>query len=170
MVAQNRPRCYNARVSDATDWVLLAYRLPREPSTPRIALWRKLRQLGVVQLIDGLVALPRTPETREQLEWLAESVAEAGGGASVWLAQPAAAAEGRTLVATCNAARAEEYRVVLDAATAAREQAPALRRRAMLRLRRELRRVRARDYFAAPGRAEAEAAVDALAAASEVAP
>ena len=24
-------------------WVLLAYRLPREPSTPRIALWRKLR-------------------------------------------------------------------------------------------------------------------------------
>ena len=169
MVAHSNPRCYNARVSDVTDWVLLAYRLPREPSTPRIALWRKLRQLGVAQLLDGLVALPRTPQTREQLEWLAESVVEAGGEASVWLAQPAAGADGRALVVACNAARTEEYRAVLAAATAAREQAPALRRRAMLRLRRELRRVRGRDYFTAPGRAEAEAAVEALAAASEVA-
>src|SRR4051794_9204915 len=31
--------------STRTSWVLLAYRLPREPSTPRIALWRKLRAL-----------------------------------------------------------------------------------------------------------------------------
>src|SRR5258708_1839751 len=28
-------------------WVFLAYRLPREPSTPRIAVWRKLRRLGI---------------------------------------------------------------------------------------------------------------------------
>ena len=41
-----------------SDWVLLAYRLPREPSTPRITVWRKLRRLGVAQLVDGLVALP----------------------------------------------------------------------------------------------------------------
>ena len=39
-------------------WVLLGYRLPREPSTPRITVWRKLKRLGVVQLSDGMVALP----------------------------------------------------------------------------------------------------------------
>src|SRR5438552_17238224 len=39
-------------------WVLLAYRLPRDPSTPRSALWRKLRRLGAVQVLDGLAALP----------------------------------------------------------------------------------------------------------------
>ena len=38
-------------------WVLLSYRMPREPSTPRIAVWRRLRQLGAAQLGDGLVAL-----------------------------------------------------------------------------------------------------------------
>jgi hypothetical protein len=27
-------------------WVLLSYRLPREPSTPRIGVWRKLERLG----------------------------------------------------------------------------------------------------------------------------
>ena len=72
----------------AQTWVLLAYRLPREPSTPRIALWRHLRRLGALQLLDGLVALPLGPETREQLEWLADEVVEAGGEATVWIAEP----------------------------------------------------------------------------------
>ena len=40
------------------EWLLLAYRMPREPSTPRIAVWRKLGGLGVAKLGDGLVALP----------------------------------------------------------------------------------------------------------------
>jgi len=52
-------------VTDRLDWVLLAYRLPREPSTPRITLWRKLRRLGVVQVLDGLVALPADARTKE---------------------------------------------------------------------------------------------------------
>ena len=54
--------------------MLLAYRLPREPSTPRIATWRKLKQLGVAQLLDGLVALPLDSRNRERLEWLADEV------------------------------------------------------------------------------------------------
>lgn len=45
-------------------WVLLSYRLPREPSTPRITIWRKLKRLGVAQISDGLVALPADARTR----------------------------------------------------------------------------------------------------------
>src|SRR5438876_11325206 len=78
-------------------WVLLAYRLPREPSTPRIALWRALRRLGVGQLLDRLVALPADSRTREQMEWLADEVLEAGGEATVWLARPGSAAQERAL-------------------------------------------------------------------------
>src|SRR5690242_10765482 len=58
-------------VNPGLEWVLLAFRLPREPSTPRTALWRKLRQLGAAQLLDGLVALPLDARNREQFEWLA---------------------------------------------------------------------------------------------------
>ena len=64
-------------------WVLLCYRVPREPSAPRIAIWRKLKRLGVAQLGDGLVGLPADARTREQLEWVAEEVTEAGGSAGV---------------------------------------------------------------------------------------
>jgi hypothetical protein len=50
---------------------MLSYRLPREPSRPRIALWRQLKRFGVAQISDGLVALPAEARTREQLEWAA---------------------------------------------------------------------------------------------------
>ena len=71
---------------------MLVYRLPRTPSTPRITLWRKLRRLGVAQIMDGAVALPASADTREQLEWLAEDVVAADGEATIWLSEPATAA------------------------------------------------------------------------------
>src|SRR2546430_17674539 len=75
-------------MSQAEDWVLLAYRLPRVPTTPRSAVWRKLKRLGVAWLGDGLVALPADPRTREQLEWVAEDVTDHGGEAILWLGRP----------------------------------------------------------------------------------
>src|SRR4051812_31353986 len=72
-------------VSDS-EWALLAYRLPREPSTPRITVWRKLKRLGAVQLVDGLVTLPADPATVEAFDWLAEEIVDAGGEAWTWRA------------------------------------------------------------------------------------
>lgn len=144
-------------------WVLLAYRLPREPSTPRIALWRTLRRLGAVQLLDGLVALPADSRTREQLEWLADEVLEAGGEASVWLGQPGSAAQERVLAQRMQTAVAAEYATVIREARAALTAPAGARKRTLGRLRRELRRIRRRDYFPAPERERASAAVAALA-------
>jgi hypothetical protein len=144
-------------------WVLLAYRLPREPSTPRIAIWRRLKRLGVAQLGDGLVALPLDSRNREQLEWTAEKIVEAGGEASIWLADPTTGAQERELAARMARAIADQYReVVKQARMAERVRAPS--RRTLLRLRRELGRIRRRDYFPPPERDEAHRAVEALAA------
>jgi hypothetical protein len=88
---------------------MLTYRMPREPSTPRSSVWRKLRRLGVAQLGDGLVALPADARTREQLEWVAAEVQEASGSAGVWLARPATVAQERELATAMAAARAAEY-------------------------------------------------------------
>jgi hypothetical protein len=143
-------------------WVLLAYRLPREPSTPRIALWRKLRRLGAAQVIDGLAALPLDARNREQLEWLAEEVVESGGEASIWVGELASAAQDRELAARMADAVAVEYRALIAAAVGARGEASGQRRRTLGRLRRELHRIRARDYFPLPEREHAQQAVDEL--------
>lgn len=138
------------------EWVLLAYRLPREPSTPRIALWRRLRRLGAAQVLDGLAALPLSPQTREQLEWLADEVEDAGGSATVWIAQPGTAAEGRALAERMRRNAEADYQRVVEAARGATDG------RTAARLKRALRAVRARDYFDAPGRREAERALAEL--------
>jgi hypothetical protein len=88
-------------------WVLLSYRLPREPSTPRIALWRRLRRLGALPIGDGVAALPLDDRSREHFDWLASDVEEAGGEAIVWIAQPSTKAEQR-LLARRHAERAAE--------------------------------------------------------------
>jgi len=145
------------------EWVMLLYWLPREPSTPRIAMWRRLKRLGVGQLGDGLVALPHDRRTREQLDWLAEQVIEAGGTATTWLARPTTAQAGEALAAQLGSARADEYRQVLADADAASGLEPAARRAAVRRLREELHRIGRRDYFPPPEADAARAAVTALA-------
>src|SRR6266581_8465554 len=94
-------------------WVLLAYRLPREPSTPRIAVWRKLRRLGAAQVLDGLVALPLDARNREQLEWLADEVLEAGGEATIWVGELASARQERRLAGRMAEAIADDYSAVI---------------------------------------------------------
>jgi DNA-binding transcriptional regulator PaaX len=145
-------------------WVLLCYRLPREPSTPRITVWRNLKRLGVGQLADGLVTLPADERTREQLEWVAEQVVESGGEASIWLAQPATLAQERQVVAAMKAARESEYRAVIDEAAGALGLADRDRGRLASRLGAELGRIERRDFFPPVHRDRARASVKALAA------
>lgn len=144
------------------EWVLLTYRLPREPSTPRASVWRQLRRLGVAQLADGLVALPADARTREQLDWVAEQVREAGGTAGVWLARPGSVEQERELAQSMRAARAAEYDAVLAEAQEAAGLEGRARVRALRSLRAELRRIRRRDFFPPSARDAAVAAVEAL--------
>jgi len=143
------------------EWVLLSYRLPREPSTPRISVWRKLKRLGVAQLGDGLVALPHDARTREQFDWIAAEVEEAGGTATVWLGRPATARANQDLADQLRQARAAEYRQLVSQALQALrdgEDRAAARRR----LQAELHRIGRRDYFPSAERALAAEAVAAI--------
>lgn len=148
-------------------WVWLVYRLPREPSSPRIAVWRQLRRLGVAQVTDGVAALPLDARNRERLEWLADEVLDADGQAMVWLAEPTSSAVERRLIVGLAAERAAEYRQVRGQAHEAVSRDPVGRRRELRRLRRELRRIRQRDYFPPAERDLAAAAVAELAASLE---
>lgn len=166
-VSRHAKRNGNGDAPDAREWVLLSFRLPREPSTPRIAVWRKLKRLGVVQLVDGLVALPHDGGSRAQLEALAAEVLGADGEATIWIGQiPSRDDEGR-IAERMREAVAMDYRLLIDEVEAAESEPIGRRRRSLARLRRELRRIGASDYFRPDERETAELAVERLAATVE---
>jgi hypothetical protein len=148
--------------------VLLVYRLPREPSRHRVAVWRKLRDLGALYLQDGVAALPEDAVTREQMEWLQLRVREAGGEATLWGGRPGTVADEAELVEAFRSSREEAYRAIIV-------RAERLRRKAEMggsvleqlgKLERGFRAERRRDYFRSPLRLEA---TEALKAAREAA-
>ena len=142
---------------------MLVYRLPREPSRHRVAVWRKLRDLGALYLQDGVAALPEDAVTREQMEWLQLRVREAGGEATLWEGRPGTVAEEAELVEAFRSSREEAYRTIITGAER-------LRRKAEMggsvleqlgKLEREFRAERRRDYFRSPLRLEAAGALKA---------
>jgi hypothetical protein len=151
-------------------WVLLVYRIPREPSRHRVAVWRKLRDLGALYLQDGVAALPEDAVTREQLEWLQLRVRESGGEATLWEGRPGTLAEEAELVEAFRSSREEAYRTIIA-------RAERLRRKAEMggsvleqlgKLEREFRAERRRDYFRSPLRLQAAEAFRAAREAARV--
>lgn len=97
------------------NWVLLTYRVPREPSAGRVYVWRKLKKLGAVALQDAVWVLPQTPLNREQFQWLAAEIVELGGEASVWEAAPLSPQQSTALIARFETALHDRYQHILTA-------------------------------------------------------
>lgn len=120
-------------------WLLLSYKIPREPTTGRVAVWRKLRRLGAQPVQDAVWVLPLNPRTKEHLEWLSSEIAELGGEATVWQAQPLTDHQDGAMAERFRAAVTRSYRAILAELRRKRPDVPALSR--------QYREVLARDYF-----------------------
>jgi len=60
-------------------WLLLAYKVPSEPSSNRITIWRALKRLGAYYPQQAVCLLPGRPDIREQVETIRGQVAAMGG-------------------------------------------------------------------------------------------
>lgn len=129
-------------VDSGQDWVLLTYTLPREPSAPRVAVWRKLKKVGAILVHDAVWTLPATPATREQVRWLAQEIREAGGEAQVWVARGELAEQDAQLVSLFVDRAEHGYQEIMRALDDPM--------RSRVELARIYRQVRAVDYFHAP--------------------
>jgi hypothetical protein len=156
----------------STTWLLCSYRLPREPTRLRLAVWRRLKRVGAVMLHDGLWVLPNDAKTREDFDWLAEEIEERGGSVMLWEARSLPGGQDAAVVLKFRAEAEERYVSIAHAATklaatgnrrgaAGRSAEKALQQ--LRGLERTLRLERRRDYFRAPGRQRAEATLQAVA-------
>jgi hypothetical protein len=120
-------------------WLLLVYRIPRDPTAGRVFVWRKLKQLGAIALQDAVWVLPQTPRTQEQFQWLASEITELQGEAVLWEADQVYATDHEGLRRQFLEPIEAEYREILAALRKKDRDLAALSKRFQEAL--------ARDYF-----------------------
>ena len=85
-------------VSLLQSWLLFLYRVPHEPSSHRVYVWRKLKRLGALLLHDSAWALPVSSRSLAQFQELAEEVSKLGGDSLLWEARLAVGKQDESLI------------------------------------------------------------------------
>ena len=144
----------------AASWLVLTWRFPAGPSTPRVATWRSLQRLGAATLTPGAAIVPYSEHLLEQLEWIAEDIVQRGGDAYVLPVTEMREADEEAIRRRMRDDRRQEYSQLRGAAESlTRNPRRTQRGRELTALERGLERAVERDYFTAGGRATARRAI-----------
>jgi hypothetical protein len=161
-------------------WLLVTASSAGAADSLRVAIWRKLRSLGALYLHQSVCVLPARPEVRREIRRLVDRVRANGGSARVLRIAFDDVNEEAQVIAELQAARDDEYGEVLERVPAFLDELRGERDRDratyeeveeseadLERFRAWLAKIDRRDYFGAPSRAEAHAAVQRCAEALE---
>jgi len=136
-------------------WIMLIYKLPLAKTTAnKVAVWRKLKKLGVFPIQKSVCILPHSERTLEHFGWLAAEFLESGGEASVWEAEsqtPSQEKEIRDFF--LDQVNGDYLRIIQEAE-------PAKTERQVKALWARYNKIKARDYLKSPLSAEAKAACE----------
>jgi hypothetical protein len=141
-------------VITATSWLLLLFSLPTNRNTERVAVWRRLKKMGAVQIKTSTYLLPDEPAQYEQFQWLAQQIRDYGGDSTLVRAQEIEGLNIEKVIAMFDDVRAKDYRQLRKALHSF-----ITRRKKMdvdeavselERLTRQFREVRAVDFFDSP--------------------
>jgi hypothetical protein len=150
-------------------WYVLVHQLPPRPIYLRAKIGQRLARVGAVALKNSVYVLPKTADCLEDFQWIAEEARGGGGGAHVAEAS-FVGEEDRLLVRRFTAERDADYAAL---AAEVKKALAAWKRRgrggqktpsspSLSRLKKRLAEIRAIDFFASPGRREAEARLRSL--------
>ena len=95
-------------------WLLLTYKIPPEPASKRIAVWRRLKSMGAVYLQNGVCLLPRTDDHARRMKILENEIAEMAGDAVIPETVAFDRAQEDKVVARFKADRDDAYREFID--------------------------------------------------------
>ena len=145
------------KIDGAPAWLLLLFRLPKERSSERVEIWRRLRDHGAVALHGSGYLLPGSPENLERFEWLATSIRKYDGEATVARVQGFDRVSSQDLERRFAEARQRDYAALVEQlerlAKAPRARGAAGR---AARARQRLDQIKSIDFFEHPLRARAE--------------
>src|SRR5947207_9974535 len=99
----------------ATSWLLPLYRLPTRQKTERVAVWRRFKKIGAIQIKTSTYLLPDNPPQYEHFQWLAQQIRDFGGDATLIRVQEIEEMHNEKLIALFNRARDEKYGAIKKA-------------------------------------------------------
>lgn len=138
----------------ANSWLLLLFSLPTNRNSERVAIWRRLKKIGAVQIKTSTYLLPDAPAQYEHFQWLAQQIRDYGGDSTLVRAQEIEGLNKEKVIAMFNDARAKDYgslRKALQRFITGRKKTNADEAVSELgRLTRQFREVRAVDFFDSP--------------------
>jgi hypothetical protein len=155
----------------ASRWLLLIHSIPPQPAYFRAKVSRRLSRVGSVAIKNSVYVLPASESTREDFLWIAREIVQEGGEATVCDARFVEGLQNDHVEALFRAAREADYVALGEEARAAQRELGTKgkddERRAagesdLARLKKRLAEVVAIDFFSAPGREPAEAAIATL--------
>ncbi len=103
---------------DPGHWLLFSYSVPKDPSTARVNLWRRLRDLGVMYIGPSVALIPDSPEAREALDACRAAALEARGSARLLAIDVPDRTAQESLVADFRTVRVAEYSELQERAEA----------------------------------------------------
>ena len=133
-------------------WLLLLVRLPATHTAQRVAIWRKLKKSGAIQIQTSTYVLPDDPARYEIFQWLTQHIRDTGGDATLVRAREIEGLTNERLIELFNAARAREYAALREML---RPLAASGKRRSRFddkleRIRKQFREIRQTDFFDSP--------------------
>ena len=152
------------------DWLLLLFFLPSTQARARVQAWRRLQRIGAVLLKNSAYALPHSPESREDFEWIKNEIVSAGGQGLVVAARALEQATDDDIVGAFLTARSRDFEALrADAAKLLKTLASRSANRGRRQITQGVRRLRERfdetvrlDVFGAPQRDQIAALLNTL--------
>src|SRR5712692_11791247 len=103
-----------AQPTAAHSWRVLIYRVPTEPASKRVAVWRDLRRLGALYLQQCACIFPNIPGVTEEVNQVAAKI-PALGGETFLLDVPKLQPEDEArIIEAFRAQRASEYDEIIE--------------------------------------------------------
>lgn len=135
-------------------WLLLLFSLPATHKTERVAVWRKLKRSGAVQIKTSTYLLPDAPTQYELFQWLAKQVKDYGGESTLVRAKEIEGLSDERLIGLFNSAREKQYAELTGPLRRLGERKKARRDEGfseeLEKIKKEYRAIREVDFFDSP--------------------
>lgn len=91
------------------EWLLFLPQVPSSPSSLRVVVWRRMREVGAIGIQTGVWALPRNEKNEEYMRSVLDEISKNGGDGQILCAVPLALPDQEKTIEQFRSDRDEEY-------------------------------------------------------------